>query len=233
MDTLAVTALGVGLLGGVHCVAMCGGVVSAYVLVRPERPAPRAQLLFNAGRIASYILAGALVGGLAGAGISAARLVPLQTVLFVAANGLLILLGLHLAGRGRLILQLEKAGGHAWPLVRRLGRHLPQVRTPVSQLAAGALWGWTPCGLVYSMLALALVSGSAERGALVMASFGLGTLPNLLGASWLVSRFGAQMRRPGVRTAAGLTVASFGVIGLARVPGIVQNVTEGLLCLGN
>lgn len=231
MDTLIVTALGVGLLGGVHCVAMCGGVVGAYVMVRSETPPLRTQLLFNAGRIASYTLAGALAGGLAGTGVSAVELLPGQTLLFVAANGLLILLGLHLAGRGGLVLQLEKAGAHVWPLVRRLGRHLPPVRTPWTQFATGALWGWTPCGLVYSMLALALISGSAERGALVMAAFGAGTLPNLLGAGWLMARFSAQLRRPSARLAAGGLIAAFGLVGLARVPGLAQQVSAGLLCL--
>lgn len=232
MSALALTALGVGLLGGVHCVAMCGGVVSAYAVVVRRAPPAAAQLRFNAGRIASYVLAGALAGGVSATGIAAARLLPLQTLLFVAANGLLILLGLHLAGRGSLVLRIEQAGAVLSPAVRGLGRRLPSADTPAGQLAAGALWGWTPCGLVYSMLALALVSGSAGHGALVMAAFGLGTLPNLLGAGWLLSRFGAQLRRPRVRAAAGTLIAGFGLVGLARVPGLAQQVSAGLLCLG-
>ena len=232
MNSLFITALGVGLLGGVHCVAMCGGVVGAYVMVRPAAPPLLAQLLFNAGRILSYSLAGAMAGGISGSGIAAARLLPMQTMLFVAANGLLILLGLYLAGRGSLVLQLERAGGRLWPAARALARRLPDTGTARGQLAAGALWGWTPCGLVYSMLALALVSGSAANGALVMAAFGLGTLPNLLGASWLMTRFGSQLRRPQVRMAAGLVVAAFGVIGLVRVPDLAQHIREGLYCLG-
>jgi len=232
MNSLFITALGVGLLGGVHCVAMCGGVVSAYVMVRPAPPPLPAQLLFNAGRILSYTLAGAMAGGIAGSGIAAARLLPMQTMLFVAANGLLILLGLYLAGRGSLVLQLERAGGRLWPAARALARHLPDTGTVRGQLSAGALWGWTPCGLVYSMLALALVSGSAANGALVMAAFGLGTLPNLLGASWLMTRFGSRLRHPRVRMAAGLVVAAFGIVGMMRVPDLALHIREGLYCIG-
>ena len=176
--------------------------------------------------------AGALVGGLAESGVAATRLLPVQTMLFVMANGLLILLGLYLAGQGRMVLQLERLGGRAWPLLRAASRHFPSASTPLGQVAAGTIWGWTPCGLVYSMLALALLSGSAARGALLMMAFGLGTLPNLLASGWLIRRFGKDLKRPRVRMAAGLAVAAFGVIGLLRAPDLAQHLREGLLCLG-
>jgi len=86
--------------------------------------------------------------------------------------------------------------------------------------------------MVYSALALALVSGSMPRGAMVMAAFGLGTLPNLLAAGWLLTRFGTQFRRPQVRLAAGIAVAGFGVVGLARAPGLAEQIKAGILCLG-
>jgi len=232
VDALILTAASVGLLGGVHCIAMCGGVVGAYTLTRQGAPRLAPQLRFNAGRMASYALAGALVGGLAESGVAATRLLPVQTMLFVMANGLLILLGLYLAGQGRMVLQLERLGGRAWPLLRAASRHFPSASTPLGQVAAGTIWGWTPCGLVYSMLALALLSGSAARGALLMMAFGLGTLPNLLASGWLIRRFGKDLKRPRVRMAAGLAVAAFGVIGLLRAPDLAQHLREGLLCLG-
>lgn len=238
MDALVATAFTVGVLGGVHCIAMCGGIVTAFTLRQvPARPVGSPSLIalqlpFNAGRIASYGVAGFLAGGVGGAGFAAATFLPLQTMLFVAANGLVILLGLHLAGMGSSVLQIERLGGRAWPLIRSVAVRLPEARSPAGRFAAGAVWGWTPCGLVYSMLALALVSGSPLRGAMVMLAFGVGTLPNLLAAGWIVRKLGARLRSPRVRLIAGLAVAGFGIIGLMRVPGLAQHIREGILCLG-
>jgi len=236
MQALAATAAVLGLLGGVHCVAMCGGVVSAFSVVRSvvqvRKPSLVPQLLFNLGRIASYSAAGALAGGVSGSAIAAARLLPVQTMMFVAANGLLILVGLYLAGHGRLVLGLERAGAWLWGRARALGIRPPPTATAWGRVGAGALWGCTPCGMVYSALALALVSGGMLRGAVVMAAFGLGTLPSLLAAGWLLARFGTQFRRPQVRLAAGVAIAGFGVLGLARVPGLAEQIKAGILCLG-
>lgn len=232
MSMLPWTALTVGLLGGVHCIAMCGGVVSAYTLTRQSaRPPVQAQLLFNFGRITSYALAGALAGGVSASGIAAAKLLPIQTMLFVVANGLLILMGLYLAGQSTLVPLLERGGARLWPVMRSLLRRLPDTNTAPRQFAAGMAWGWTPCGLVYSMLSLALLSGSAGAGALVMAAFGAGTLPNVLGAGWLMARFRLQLKQPRLRMAAGAIVAGFGVIGLLRIPGLADYIREGLLCI--
>ena len=84
--------------------------------------------------------------------------------------------------------------------------------------AAGALWGWIPCGLVYSMLALALASGDAVSGALVMAAFGLGTLPNLLAAGLAAQKLLAFRRIPWVRRGAGLAIIALGILGFAHIP---------------
>jgi sulfite exporter TauE/SafE len=241
MEAMLLTAVTVGILGGVHCVAMCGGVVGALTLRRvvhmPGRaPGIAAQLLFNGGRVTSYVAAGALAGSLGGAGIAAGTLIPAQMMLFVLANGLLILLGLHLAGAGSTVLALESAGaklaGVARTAAAALGATLPPAGTPAGRFAAGLAWGWTPCGLVYSMLALALVSGSALRGGAVMLAFGIGTLPNLLAAGWLLARFGDRLRRRETRIAAGILIAAFGVVGLVRAPGLAAHLREGLLCMG-
>jgi hypothetical protein len=85
--------------------------------------------------------------------------------------------------------------------------------------------------MVYSVLALALMSGSAGKGALVMLAFGLGTLPNLLAAGLAAGRIAPALRRPRVRLGAGLLVAALGVWGLVRVPGLAERIREGILCL--
>ena len=232
MDAMVATAFTVGVLGGVHCIAMCGGIVGAFTLRQlGATPSLGAQLSFNAGRLTSYVAAGTLAGGVGGAGFAAASLLPVQTLMFVAANGLVILLGLYLAGMGNAVLQLERLGGRAWPMIRSLALRIPETHTTGARFAAGAAWGWTPCGLVYSMLALALVSGSAGRGAMVMLAFGLGTLPNLLAAGWILRRVGDRVRSPVARLVAGLAIAAFGIIGLARTPGLAQQIREGILCL--
>lgn len=229
---MLLTAITVGLLGGVHCLGMCGGVVSAFTLHRVEgRGRWSDQFACNLGRILSYVFAGALAGGLGGAAVASASLLPGQLMLFVLANGVLILLGVHIAGGGRTILALEGIGARAWPLVRALGQRLPRGDTPLARMAAGALWGWTPCGLVYSMLALALVSGDGVRGAAVMLAFGLGTLPNLLAAAWLLRRFGAYLKGRRTRIAAGMLIAVFGIVGIVRAPGLAQHLRDGLLCV--
>jgi len=232
MDAMVATAFTVGVLGGVHCIVMCGGIVGAFTMKQVGvAPALGLQLSFNTGRMTSYVAAGALAGGVGGAGFAAASLLPVQTMMFVVANGLVILLGLYLAGMGSAVLQLERLGGRAWPLIRSLALRIPETRTIGSRFAAGAAWGWTPCGLVYSVLALALVSGSPLRGATVMLAFGLGTLPNLLAAGWIMRRVGKRVRSPGARLVAGLVIAAFGIIGMARVPGLAQQIREGILCI--
>ena len=233
MEAMLLTALTVGVLGGVHCLGMCGGMVGAMTLRRMDKKSTLgAQLLFNGGRLASYVTAGALAGGMGGAGIAAGTLLPAQIMLFVVANGLMILLGLHLAGAGSTLLALESTGAKLWRAARPLTARLPSGESALGRFSAGLAWGWTPCGLVYSMLALSLVSGSALRGAAVMLAFGLGTLPNLLAAAWLLARFGDRLRRRSTRIFAGVLIATFGVVGLARIPGLSEHLREGLLCMG-
>ena len=213
-----------GLLGGTHCVAMCGGVVAALaggavsVTAGAGRPgvAGRLPLLlsYNAGRIASYGLAGAIAGGLGFAGASLASQLPARLVLLVLANLLLVAMGLYLMGLPKLLLPLERGGAVLWRRLQPATRRFLPARTPLQALPLGLIWGWLPCGLVYSALASALASGSAGRGALVMLAFGLGTLPNLLFAGLFAAGLARFVKRPTVRIGSGLVVAGFGLYGL-------------------
>ena len=214
--TLYFTAFIAGLLGAVHCVGMCGGVVGAMSIGLPAQTRQSTPSLlvylggYNLGRILSYTLAGALVGGV---GWFASNLVALhhaRLLLLVLAGVFMLLLGLYLAGWWRGLAQLERVGGYLWKRVEPLARRLMVVRHPWQTIPMGLVWGWLPCGLVYSALVLALSSGGIVEGALVMLSFGLGTLPNLM----LVGVFAAQLsgftRNPRVRVVAGLIVMGFG-----------------------
>lgn len=208
----------VGLLGGAHCVGMCGGIVAAMSLQGGVRQPFGMHLGYNLGRILSYTLAGALAGLIGSAAFLSDRLLPLQQGLYVLAQVVLILLGLYLAGLNRAVLVLERAGGALWARLQpHLGRMLP-IRSPVQAVLAGGLWGWLPCGLVYSVLVSALASGSWLEGAALMFAFALGTLPNLLAMGWAADRLRAIAADQRLRRMAGLAVALFGVWGLLQLP---------------
>ncbi|NWG88182.1 MAG: sulfite exporter TauE/SafE family protein [Hydrogenophilaceae bacterium] len=209
-------ALLVGFSGGVHCVGMCGGIVTALSLQSGRRQPFSLQLTYNLGRIASYATAGALAGLIGSVAFLSDTLYPVQQALYLLAQVMLILLGLYLAGLNHAVLVLERWGGRLWTRLQPLfGRLLP-VRTLPQALAAGALWGWLPCGLVYSVLVAALASGSALDGAALMLAFGLGTLPNLLAMGWLAERLRRVAQDKRVKFIAGMVVAGFGVWGLVQ-----------------
>ncbi|MBK7900954.1 MAG: sulfite exporter TauE/SafE family protein [Azonexus sp.] len=210
-DSAVLALFLVGLLGGTHCVGMCGGIVGALSLGGPPRWS--LHLAYSGGRIASYAAAGAVAGAL-GAGAALAGQWPVRLLLYVLANLLLIALGLYLLGITRFLAPLETAGGGLWRRIQPHTRRFLPARSVGQAFPLGILWGWLPCGLVYSALASALTAGSAGRGALMMAAFGLGTLPNLLLAGLFVGRLDGFLKRPAVRAAAGLLIVAFGLWGL-------------------
>ena len=230
MPPLAAAALVAGLLGGVHCAGMCGGIVGALSAAARGPALPR-QLAFNGGRIASYVVAGSLAGSLGALARLSAPAFAMQMLLFVLANLLMLLLGLYIAGWGRSLSRLEAAGGVLWRRLQPLARRLVPIDTAPRAAAAGALWGWVPCGLVYSMLAMALASGDALSGAGVMLAFGLGTLPNLLAAGFAAQRLLAIRRVPWVRRVAGCAIMAFALAGFARIPGLPDAIAAGWHCI--
>lgn len=215
----------VGMLGGVHCAGMCGGIVAALSLERNlvQRSGPPGialHLAYSVGRILSYTLAGALVGGL---GVLLASWLPVvvaQRVLFVIAGVMLILLGLYLGGWWLGLSRVEAVGRVLWQRVEPLGRRLLPVRSTWQALALGAVWGWLPCGLVYSMLIWALAAGSVLEGAGLLLAFGLGTLPNLLLMGVLAGWLSQFLKRPAVRRTAGVTVLALGLFTVAQATGL-------------
>ena len=188
MDVLPVAMLAAGLASGVHCVAMCGGIVAAFdvnrVIPIREQIIWKNRIAFNLGRISTYAIAGASAGTL-GAAAYASDVLPAQQTLQVAASVMLVAVGLYLAGAGRLLSRVEALGLPLWRRLQPLAGRLLPARTLPRAYAAGVVWGWLPCAMVYAALAAAAASGSAARGALGMAGFGLGTLPFLLAAGWL------------------------------------------------
>ena len=242
----------VGLAGSVHCIGMCGGIVGALSVstapplrsvipiaaVSQAGALPRALstvLSYNAGRIASYMAAGALAGGLAGGMHSIAELAGLQLGLYWLANLMLVALGLYLMNAWRGLALLEQGGRVLWqraqPALAPLMKSLLPVQRPHQAFALGLLWGWLPCGMVYSVLLTAMLSGSAADGAAVMLAFGLGTLPMLTGLGLAGARLQRALQRRGVRIACGLLVLAFGLLGLARAAGGIAPDWMDTLCL--
>lgn len=204
------SALILGLLGGGHCLGMCGGLMGALSLaIAPERRDQRLRLLlaYNAGRILSYALAGLLLG-LAGWALASG---PLAIVLRGIAGLLLIVMGLYLAGWWSGLTRIEALGRGLWGHLQPLARRFMPITSPSRALLLGGLWGWLPCGLVYSTLLWAASQGNALHSAALMLAFGVGTLPVLLATGLAAERLGSLLRTRGVRVAGGLLVMLFGL----------------------
>ncbi len=225
-----------GLLGGLHCFAMCSGWLT--VTARPASAAPLVPAGFlrlglaasHAGRLTTYAVLGALFGAAGGAAFAAA-IAPVQLALYVIANLLLLALAAAIAIGSGGSAALE---GFGLALFRRL---LPLVRRvapsdgPGSRFLLGLIWGFTPCALVYGVLPVALLSGSAANGAWVMLAFGLGTLPNLLAAGWTLARAQRLLNRRVYRYGAAAIVAGFALAGLYRVGFVPASLGQGPFCL--
>ncbi|WP_404375685.1 sulfite exporter TauE/SafE family protein [Vreelandella aquamarina] len=200
-----------GLMGGAHCIGMCGGIMSALTFAVPpsmRHPARMGGLLlsYNLGRILSYMTAGALVAAL-GTLISLSPTARLA--LQVIAAAMLILMALYIANWWKGLLKVEKLGRWLWRYIEPLGRRLmPVVHLPQA-FALGSLWGWLPCGLVYSMLAWSLAVAEPVQGALLMGAFGLGTLPALLVTGLAARQLNHLIRHPATRSIAALIIIGF------------------------
>lgn len=225
-----------GLLGGLHCFAMCSGWVA--VTARPVatvRLAPAGYLLAgqaasHLGRLATYVLLGSLFGAAGGAAFAAA-IAPVQFALHVIANVLLLALALAIAAGSGGSTALERFG---LALFRRLLPVVTRVAPrdgPGSRFLLGLVWGFTPCALVYGVLPVALLAGSAANGAWVMLAFGLGTLPNLLAAGWTLARARRLLDRRAYRYGAAAIVAGFALAGLYRAWFVPASLGQGPFCL--
>ncbi len=216
VDISLISAFLVGLLGGVHCAGMCGGIVGAFSLHLPTAGGRRFvyQLAYNLGRVLTYTLAGALVGA---GGAALADLYAAQFLLALFAALFMLALGLYLGGWWQGLTRVEAGGRYLWRYLEPLGRRFLPPASPPAALALGLVWGWLPCGLVYSVLIWSMSAGSAASGALLMFAFALGTLPNLLAMGVVAGSLGPWLQRPRVRQGAGLLVMLFALLMLVRL----------------
>lgn len=170
----------IGIAGAGHCVAMCGGITSMLSGAINKQPKSAFALIlsYNTGRILSYTLAGAIAGF---TGSLAAQSIGIHiSWLRLVAAIFVILLGLYIGQWLFIINKVEALGKHLWTLIQPLSKRFIPVTNVKQALFLGAIWGWLPCGLVYSTLTWSLASADWLNGALIMTAFGLGTLPALL-----------------------------------------------------
>ncbi len=230
-----------GLLGGVHCAGMCGGIVSALGMMRQKpastlsgipvntasisgaasaKAAPSALVavsLYNVGRISMYTFLGALAGAIGSVAWLMESMLPVQQIAYLLSNVLIILMGLYIMGIKQIAIIMESLGATFWAWVRPAATRSLTGTGMLNSIGAGALWGLVPCGMVYAVLSAALVSGGAGKGALLMLVFGLGTLPNLmmlgLSGQWLAK----ASRNRTIRMCAGLMIIGFGLMGFMHL----------------
>ena len=213
-----ITAFFAGLLGGVHCLGMCGGIVGALTFGIKQEKTEKNLLpyifAYNGGRLFSYTLAGALVGGISSLAANLPLLHNVQYGLQIFAALFMIALGLYIGGWWFGLRRVEKAGSVIWKQIEPVSRRFIPVKSPFQALILGTLWGWLPCGLVYTILIWAISTGSALEGSLLMLSFGLGTLPLLLAMGLFATSLSTFIQKNWVRTLAGAIIISFGIFSL-------------------
>jgi sulfite exporter TauE/SafE len=204
-----------GFFGSAHCVGMCGGIAGLFAVKLEIASLSRRLglgLLYNAGRVLGYATLGFLA---AGVGETLAGVIPALAGPVRLLSGLLIILvGLRLAFDWRALDLLERGGAVLWHRIAPSARGLLPVTSSWQAIALGFLWGWLPCGLVYSALLIAATSGEALNGAVVMTAFGLGTLPAMLLTGLGAAQLQVFMARQWARRGAGLIVVLMGIVTL-------------------
>ncbi len=205
-------ALLIGFLGSSHCIVMCGGIVAAIQLATPDSSFGRKlgmQLLLSLGRLTTYATLGALVGYF---GAEAMALAGVSLIwLRILAGVLLLMMALYIARLWFGLTLLERAGQRLWAGIKPVSQKLMPLDSLPKAYGYGLCWGWLPCGLVYSTLGWSLASGSVSQGALIMLSFGIGTLPAILSFGSMAATLSKYKNTPLVRNSAATILAIYGI----------------------
>ncbi|MBE0419626.1 sulfite exporter TauE/SafE family protein [Pseudoalteromonas nigrifaciens] len=179
IDPIFVSAFFMGLIGSGHCIAMCGGIASSLQLASNKRQTLIYSFAYNIGRALSYMLAGALVAGISSKFATQNSVFALS--LSFIAGIFMLLVGVYIMRLAATLQWLEKVGKTlVWQHLVKFNKYLMPINSPFKALGYGALWGWLPCGLVYSALTWAMTSANVLDGALVMLCFALGTFPAMI-----------------------------------------------------
>ena len=211
MEITFISAFFVGLFSTLHCVGMCGGIIGALTFSLPEKIRNNRWRLipyvsaYNFGRITSYTLAGAIAGSI-GENIIAVAPQNGHLVLQLFASVLMLGIGFYLAGWFPAFAKIEHLGKPIWKKLEPISQKLIPVKNPGHAYVFGLVWGWLPCGLVYTALIWASTASSAKDGALLMLAFGAGTLPTVMIAGILTGWFVRLTQNKHARSLVGVTI---------------------------
>ncbi len=218
------SAFMMGLVGSLHCVGMCGGIVSVLGCGQSGEsgqhdPSKNFMSLmayhsaYNIGRISSYGIIGMIIAFVSMKSVAMAPVVSFP-VGMVISGVFMVLLGLYISGWWRILGQLERVGGYVWHYIKPFGQYILPVKSLPHAFLLGLVWGWLPCGLVYSALGLAAVSLNPLWGGIIMVSFGLGTLPMLLAIGSSAGKLNSWLQNIQLRRIAGLSIIVMGMVSL-------------------
>jgi sulfite exporter TauE/SafE len=223
-DATAITLSGafvMGLASSGHCFAMCGALAGALGMRARAAagPAPSA-LLYQVGRLGGYAIAGAVCGALGATLQAVLDMTSLIVTLRVMAGLVLVLAGVRLFCRWNAFAGLERLGATLWLRLQPLIHRSARIEGARRALVLGLLWGWLPCGLVYSMLLFSALTARAFDGAAVMLAFGLGTLPAMLTSTWLAAEVQQWLARRSLRMVSAALLIGCGIwLAVASLPG--------------
>ncbi|MFI3188701.1 hypothetical protein BCS42_08740 [Crenothrix sp. D3] len=215
-------AFAMGLFSSMHCIGMCGSIIGTLTLsLSPEIRNNKILLLpfvfnYNLGRVVSYTIAGSLAGIIGVLMVMPFDNVHGHRILQVVSALFMMCAGLYIAGWFPRFAYIEKIGRHFWKKIEPFGRKLIPVKTHIHAYLFGMVWGWLPCGLVYSALALAATTGDVVKSALLMLAFGLGTLPAVMGVGIMTSILTRLSRTQRFKQVIGLFMIALAL--LAAVP---------------
>jgi sulfite exporter TauE/SafE len=205
-----------GLLGSAHCLGMCAGI-SGLFAVNANVPSLHAQLpsalVYNTGRIVSYAVAGVIVASVGSVLVKASP--GLAVGVRILSGAIIILVGLKVAFDLRLLNVIERMGGTLWSKIAPAAKKLVPITSLPKAFGLGLLWGWLPCGLVYSVLMIAATSADAAAGGFIMIVFGVGTMPAMVLTGLGAARLSNTLRRRGARVGLGLLIVAMGLVTIA------------------
>ncbi len=209
-------ALLTGLLGSAHCLGMCAGISGLFGVsaeVRTLRRQLPMAIAYNGGRILTYALLGVIVASFGGALVEARP--TLAGPILLITGTVIVLIGLQVAFNWRLLNPIERMGAVLWQKLSPIAKYFVPVTNVPRALGLGLLWGWLPCGLVYSVLLIAATSAKPSHGAATMIAFGLGTMPAMIMTGMGAAQLSSNLRRRGARLGFGLLIVALGVLTIA------------------
>ena len=217
-------ALLAGLLGSAHCLGMCAGISGLFAVnagVASLRQQLPFALVYNIGRVVSYAVLGVIVGLFGSVIIKASP--SLAGGIRMLSGIIIILVGLKVAFDLRMLNAIERMGASLWSKIAPAAKSLVPVTSLARALGLGLLWGWLPCGLVYSVLMIAATSADPAAGALTMVAFGIGTMPAMVLTGLGAARLSDLLRHRSARVGLGLMIVAMGLATIAMPLAVIAN----------